>query len=113
MLSAREDDMPEEIIFTEVPNESTSNIGSGTFQNKQAVEDVRSAAQVKAQELRQAAATQAEELRARARRAFNDVRSHLLSSGEEAEYYIRQNPTKSVLLAFGTGLLAALIWRKK
>ena len=62
------------------------------------VENTRQAVEQKADELRGAAQGKAQELRGAAESAWSDARS-------KGEAYVRDNPTKAVLIALGLGLL--------
>jgi ElaB/YqjD/DUF883 family membrane-anchored ribosome-binding protein len=65
------------------------------------VENIRHAAEQKADELRSAAQSKAQELKGTAE-----------SWQAEGHAYIRDNPTKSVLIALGLGVLLGLLFRK-
>jgi ElaB/YqjD/DUF883 family membrane-anchored ribosome-binding protein len=69
------------------------------------VENTRQAVEQKADELRGAAQGKAQELRGAAESAWSDARS-------KGEAYVRDNPTKAVLIALGLGLLLGLLVRK-
>jgi len=63
--------------------------------------DLKETAGVKAQQFKQAASDQVEQGRVKAREAHAD-----------AEDYVRQHPTKSVLTALGVGVLIGLVIRR-
>ena len=63
--------------------------------------DIKETAGAKAQQLKQAASEQVEQGRVKAKEAHAD-----------AEEYVRKNPTKSVLTAFGVGIVIGLIIRR-
>ena len=69
------------------------------------VENIRQVAGQKADELRGAAQGKAQELRGAAESAWSDARS-------KGEAYVRDNPTKAVLIALGLGLLLGLLLRR-
>ena len=69
------------------------------------VENIHQAVEQKADELRGAAQGKAQELRGAAESAWSDARS-------KGEAYVRDNPTKAVLIALGLGLLLGLLLRK-
>jgi ElaB/YqjD/DUF883 family membrane-anchored ribosome-binding protein len=75
-------------------------------------EDLRQAVGEKAEELRSAAHGKANEVRGTAEDAWSGARSQLKSWHAEGEAYVRDNPTKSVLIALGFGLLLGLWLRK-
>jgi ElaB/YqjD/DUF883 family membrane-anchored ribosome-binding protein len=76
------------------------------------VEDIRQAAGQKADELRSAAQGKAQEFRGTAESAWSDASSKAKSWQAEGEAYVRENPTKAVLIVFGFGLLVGLLLRK-
>jgi ElaB/YqjD/DUF883 family membrane-anchored ribosome-binding protein len=76
------------------------------------VEDIRQAAGQKADELRSAAQDKAQELRGRAESAWSVFSSKGKGWQAEGEAYVRDNPTKAVLIAFGLGLLLGFLSRK-
>jgi ElaB/YqjD/DUF883 family membrane-anchored ribosome-binding protein len=75
-------------------------------------EDLRQAAGQKADELRSAAQDKAQELRGAAETAWSDATSKTKSWRSKGEAYVRDNPTKAVLIALGFGLLLGLSLRK-
>jgi ElaB/YqjD/DUF883 family membrane-anchored ribosome-binding protein len=72
------------------------------------VENIRQAAGQKADELGEAAQGEAEELRGAAEKAKSQAKSWQA----EGEAYVRDNPTKAVLVALGVGILLGLLLRK-
>jgi ElaB/YqjD/DUF883 family membrane-anchored ribosome-binding protein len=76
------------------------------------VEDIRQAAGQKADELRSVAQDKAQEFRGTAETAWSDVRSKAKGWQVKGEAYVRDNPTKAVLFAFGLGLLLGFLLRK-
>ena len=76
------------------------------------VENIRQVAGQKADELRGAAQGKAQELRGAAESAWSDARSQAESWQAEGEAYVRDNPTKAVLIALGFGLLLGFRLRK-
>jgi ElaB/YqjD/DUF883 family membrane-anchored ribosome-binding protein len=75
-------------------------------------EDLRQAVRQKADELRSAAQDKAQELRGAAESAWSGARSKAKSWHSEGEAYVRDNPTKAVLITLGFGLLLGLSLRK-
>jgi ElaB/YqjD/DUF883 family membrane-anchored ribosome-binding protein len=76
------------------------------------VEDMRQAAGQKAEELREAAQGKAQELKGTAESAWSDAKSRMNNWQAEGEAYVRANPTKSVFMALGLGLVLGLTLRK-
>ena len=75
-------------------------------------EDLSRAASQEADELRFAAQDRAQEFRGTAESAWSDVGSKAKFWHAEGEAYVRNNPTKAVLIALGFGLLLGLFLRK-
>ena len=76
------------------------------------VEDFRQAAGQKADALREAAQSKAQELRGTAESAWSDASSQAKSWQAEGEAFVRDNPSKAVLIALGVGLLLGSLLRK-
>jgi ElaB/YqjD/DUF883 family membrane-anchored ribosome-binding protein len=76
------------------------------------VEDIRQAASQKADEFRGAAQDKTQELKDAAESAWSDAGAKAKSWQVEGEVYVRDNPTKAVLIALGVGLLLGLLLRK-
>ena len=76
------------------------------------VENIRQATEQKSDELRGAAQDKAEELRGAAESAWSDTKSQAKSWQVQGEAYVRDNPTKAVLMALGVGVLLGLLLRK-
>jgi len=72
------------------------------------IENIRQAAEQKADELRGVAQGKAEELRG----AVENAKSQAKSWQAEGEAYVRENPTKAVLVALGVGILLGLLLRR-
>ena len=72
------------------------------------IENIRQAAGQKADELRGVAQGKAEELRG----SVENAKSQAKSWQAEGEAYVRENPTKAVLVALGVGILLGLLLRK-
>ena len=79
---------------------------------KAKVEDFRQAAGQKADELGEAAQSKAQELRGTAESAWSDASSQVKSWQAEGEAFVRDNPSKAVLIALGVGLLLGSLLRK-
>ena len=71
------------------------------------IENIRQAGQ-KADELRGVAQGKAEELRG----AVENAKSQAKSWQAEGEAYVRENPSKAILVALGVGILLGLLLRK-
>ena len=99
----------------------------------QAAEELKAAASQKADELKQSAKDQASKLRAKAEETtqnfkesatdnvnqfrdyadenWSDIKVRLDDYKEEGERYVRQNPTKAILMAVGIGFIIGRIFR--
>jgi ElaB/YqjD/DUF883 family membrane-anchored ribosome-binding protein len=75
-------------------------------------DEIRKAAEKKADELRAAAESRAREFRGAAETAWTDARSKTRHWQSEGEAYVRENPTKAVLMALGAGFLLGLLLKK-
>jgi ElaB/YqjD/DUF883 family membrane-anchored ribosome-binding protein len=71
-------------------------------------ENIRQAAEQKADELRRVAQDKVQELRGAGEKATSQAKSWQA----EGEAYVRDNPTKAVLVALGVGLLLGFLLRK-
>jgi ElaB/YqjD/DUF883 family membrane-anchored ribosome-binding protein len=75
-------------------------------------DDLRSAASAKAEEFRSAANAKAEEFRGRAEDAWGEAKVTARSYQEDGEAYVRENPTRAVLIGIAAGFMLGLIVRK-
>jgi ElaB/YqjD/DUF883 family membrane-anchored ribosome-binding protein len=94
----------------------TTNSGPVHFDSQEAasakVEDFRQAAGQKADDLREAAQSKAKQLKGAAESAWSDASSQAKSWQAQGEAFVRDNPSKAVLIALGAGLLSGLLLRK-
>jgi ElaB/YqjD/DUF883 family membrane-anchored ribosome-binding protein len=74
--------------------------------------EIRRLAEKKAEELRQLAQAKAQEFSGVAENAWSDARTKAKSWHADSETYIRENPTKAILIALGVGFLLGLLFRK-
>jgi ElaB/YqjD/DUF883 family membrane-anchored ribosome-binding protein len=65
-----------------------------------------------AEDLRSAADAIAGEYRGKAEQAWDDVRARVRTFQEDADHYVRENPTKAVFTALGVGFVLGLIFRR-
>jgi ElaB/YqjD/DUF883 family membrane-anchored ribosome-binding protein len=75
-------------------------------------DEIRKAAEKKADELKTAAEGRAREFRGAAETAWSDAQSKAKFWQSEGEAYVRENPTKAILMALGAGFLLGLFLRK-
>jgi ElaB/YqjD/DUF883 family membrane-anchored ribosome-binding protein len=59
-----------------------------------------------------AAGAAAGDYRAKAEQAWGEAKDKVRTFREDADYYVRQNPIKAVLAAFGIGFVMGLIFRR-
>lgn len=106
--------MPDETTTTpEVSSTDLSGkIESGKNYAKKAADDLRAAAESKAAELRKAAEGKATELRGQAEKAYEDVSQRARTLREDGEQYVKENPTRAILMTLGLGFLVGLIFRR-
>jgi len=81
---------------------------SGQKHLESATGDLKEAASAKIENIRQAAGQKADELRG----AVENAKSQAESWQAEVEAYVRENPTKAVLVALGAGILLGLLLRR-
>jgi ElaB/YqjD/DUF883 family membrane-anchored ribosome-binding protein len=65
-----------------------------------------------AEDVRSAAGAVSEEYRGKAEQAWDDAKDRVRTFREDADQYVRKNPTKAVLTALGTGFVLGLIFRR-
>ena len=85
---------------------------SGKDHLRVAAGNFKDAASAKVEDIRQAAGQKADELRSAAQGKAQELRGTAESWQAEGHAYIRDNPTKSVLIALGLGFLLGLLFRK-
>jgi ElaB/YqjD/DUF883 family membrane-anchored ribosome-binding protein len=59
-----------------------------------------------------AAGAIAEEYRGKAEQAWDDAKDRVRTFREDADHYVRENPTKAVFTALGIGFVLGLIFRR-
>jgi ElaB/YqjD/DUF883 family membrane-anchored ribosome-binding protein len=79
---------------------------------RKAAEDLKSAAGAFADEYRGKAEQAWGEYRGKAEQAWGDASSRVRTFQEDAEQYVRENPTKAVFTALGIGFVLGLIFRR-
>ena len=65
-----------------------------------------------AEDLKSAAGAFAEEYRGKAEQAWGDATSRARTFQEDAEQYVRENPTKAIFTALGIGFVLGLVFRR-
>ena len=59
-----------------------------------------------------AAGAIAQEYRGKAEQAWDDAKDRIRTFREDADHYVRKNPTKAVFTALGIGFVLGLIFRR-
>src|ERR1700741_3981266 len=96
----------------ETSPDSDAAAGRSKEHLKAAADDFKTAAKAKADELKAAAESRAREFRGAAETAWSDAQSRAKFWQSEGEAYVRENPTKAILMALGAGFLLGLCLRK-
>lgn len=82
----------------------------GDAQSK--LESSKTHARQAAEDLRSAASAVANEYRGKAEEAWGDARDRVRTFQDDAEQYVRENPTKAVVTALGIGFVLGMIFRR-
>src|SRR5450432_1549574 len=85
---------------------------SGTSHARKAAEDLKSAAGAVAGEYRGKAEEAWSDARDRAEAAWGDASDRARTFQQDAEQYVRENPTKAVVTALGIGFVLGMIFRR-
>jgi len=86
---------------TAVPKDAQDKLQSSKEHARRAAEDLKSAA-----------GSLAEEYRGKAEEAWGDAKDRARTFQEDAEQYVRENPTKAIFTALGIGFVLGLIFRR-
>ena len=97
---------------TSVPPEGQDKLQSSKEHARRAAEDLKSAAGAFAEEYRGKAEQAWGDARGKAEQAWGDATSRARTFQEDAEEYVRENPTKAVFTALGIGFVLGLIFRR-
>ena len=104
-----EDSKKEKIMADE--NEMKEG-GSSPMPGEEELQSSARHARQAAEGLRAAAGAVAQEYRGRAEEYWNDASNRVRSFQDDAEQYVRENPTKAVFTAVGIGFVLGLIFRR-
>jgi ElaB/YqjD/DUF883 family membrane-anchored ribosome-binding protein len=85
---------------------------SGMTDAQDKLESSKTHARKAAEDLRSAAGAIAGEYRGKAEQAWDDATDRARTFQEDAEQYVRENPTKAVFTALGIGFVLGLILRR-
>ena len=91
-----------------VPPQAEDKMQSSADHVRRAADQARQAAG----DLRSAAGAVAEEYRGRAEEVWQDASNRVRSFQDDAEQYVRDNPTKAIFSALGIGFVLGLIFRR-
>ena len=75
-------------------------------------DDLRGQANAKMDDLRGQASAKAEELRGQAEAAFEEAKVRARTYQEDGEAYVRENPTRAVLIAIGAGFVLGSLLKR-
>ena len=89
-----------------------NKINSGTAETESKLESSRTHARKAAEDLKSAAGAVAQEYRGKAEQAWGDATQRARTFQEDAEEYVRENPTKAVFTALGIGFVLGMIFRR-
>jgi ElaB/YqjD/DUF883 family membrane-anchored ribosome-binding protein len=89
----------------------TPQTGSGMTDTHE-LQSTRTHAQQAAEELKSAAGAIGAEHRDKAEQTWEDARDRVRTFHEDANQYVRENPTKAVFTALGIGFVLGLIFRR-
>ena len=96
-----------------MPEENQSKQeGSGMTDAQDKLESSKTHARKAAEDLKSAAGAIAGEYRGKAEQAWGDATERVRTFQEDAEQYVRENPTKAVFTALGIGFVLGLIFRR-
>jgi ElaB/YqjD/DUF883 family membrane-anchored ribosome-binding protein len=90
----------------------TQQTGSGITDAQGKLQSSRTHARQAAEDLKSAAGVIAEEYRGKAEQAWDDAKDRVRTFQQDADQYVRQNPTKAVFTALGVGFILGLIFRR-
>jgi ElaB/YqjD/DUF883 family membrane-anchored ribosome-binding protein len=94
------------------PGEVRDKLESSKQHARRAAEELKSAAGAIAGEYRGKAEQKWGEARGKAEQAWGDARDRARTFQEDAEQYVRENPTKAIFTAVGIGFVLGLIFRR-
>ena len=94
------------------PADAQDKFESSKMHARQAAEDLRDAAGAIAGEYRGKAEQAWTGARGKAEQAIGDARTRARTFQDDAEEYVRENPTKAIFTALGVGFVLGLIFRR-
>jgi ElaB/YqjD/DUF883 family membrane-anchored ribosome-binding protein len=97
---------------TPTAGEARDKLESSKQHARRAAEDLKSAAGAIAEEYRGKAEQAWGDARGKAEQAWGDARDRARTFQDDAEQYVRENPTKAIFTALGIGFVLGLIFRR-
>src|SRR6266478_6388281 len=94
------------------PADAQDKFESSKMHARKAAEDLRDAAGAIAGEYRGKAEQAWNDARGKAEQAIGDARTRARTFQDDAEEYVRENPTKAIFTALGVGFVLGLIFRR-
>src|SRR5260370_41951534 len=94
------------------PADAQDKFESSKMHARKAAEDLRDAAGAIAGEYRGKAEQAWTDARGKAEHAIGDARTRARTLQDDAEEYVRENPTKAIFTALGVGFVLGLIFRR-
>ena len=97
---------------TPTTGDAQNKLQSSKEHARKAAENLKSAAGAFAEEYRGKAEQAWGEARGKAEQAWGDATTRMRTFQEDAEEYVRENPTKAIFTALGIGFVLGLIFRR-
>ena len=85
---------------------------SGTTDAQDKLESSKTHARKAAEDLRSAAGAVATNIATKPSKRWDDARDRVRTFQDDAEQYVRENPTKAVVTALGIGFVLGMIFRR-
>ena len=92
--------------------EEAKQTGSGMADTQGKLQSSRTHARKAADDLKSAAGVIAREYGGKAEQVWDDARNRVRTFQQEADQYVRENPTRAVFTALGIGFVLGLIFRR-
>lgn len=105
-----EENKPEQ--KTSASTDAQDKLQSSREHARRAADDLKSAAGALAGEYRGKAEQAWGDYRGKAEQAWGEARDRARTFHEDAEQYVRENPTKAIFTALGIGFVLGLIFRR-
>jgi ElaB/YqjD/DUF883 family membrane-anchored ribosome-binding protein len=103
--------VPSQVGKTAEENEGQQT-GSAVTDAQGKLQSSKTHARQAAEDLKSAAGVMAGEYRGKAEQAWDDAKERVRTFQQDADLYVRQNPTKAVVTALGIGFVLGLIFRR-